>query len=75
MTGEVNIMDKLGDFVKFKRKKLGLTQTEVASRISLKGISKNYISKIERKDLQGLNISTLEELLEALESDMTFLEQ
>lgn len=74
ITEKVEILDKLGDFVKFKRKNLGLTQTEVAERMESKGIDKSYISRIERKTAKGLNISTLEKLLESLDSSITFVE-
>lgn len=75
ITEEISLMNKLGDYVKFKRLKKGYTQESLADRMQLKGINGNYISKIERKDLQGMNISTLETLLSALDSDITFLER
>ena len=75
MNEEISLMDKLGDFVKFKRLKKGYTQTELANRMELKGINGNYISRLERKDLQGMNILTLETMLSTLDSGLTFIER
>lgn len=74
ITEEENVLNKLGDFVKFKRKRLGLTQKELAEMTEIKGIDKSYISKIERKTIKGLNISTLDRILAAMNSSVTFKE-
>lgn len=49
--------------MKLLRKKVGLTQKEVAERIA---VSQVYVSKIERGEVDGLTIYTLKKLAKVL---------
>ncbi|WP_456867627.1 helix-turn-helix domain-containing protein [Galbibacter sp. BG1] len=69
--GELNIMRKFGQFVKFKRRQKGLTQSELAQLVYGKN-DRQYISKIENNKVEGINLSTMETFLEVLDADMDF---
>lgn len=60
-------MIKIGDRIKRRRQKLGLTQEELAARTEL---SKGFISQLER-DLTSPSIATLMDILEALGLDIS----
>ncbi len=57
---------QIGDRIKRRRIRLGLTQEELASRTEL---SKGFISQLER-DLTSPSIATLTDILEALGTDL-----
>ena len=57
---------QIGDRIKRRRIRLGLTQEELAARTEL---SKGFISQLER-DLTSPSIATLTDLLEALGTDL-----
>ncbi len=59
-------MKEIGDKIKRRRIKLGLTQEELAARTEL---SKGFISQLER-DLTSPSIATLTDILEALGTDL-----
>lgn len=59
-------MVNIGEKIKGRRLKLGLTQEELASRTEL---SKGFISQLER-DLTSPSIATLTDILEALGTDL-----
>lgn len=71
--GELNIMRKLGQFVKFKRKKLGWTQEKLCEE-AFGRPDRKYISNIERGKLNGISFKYMEILLEVLDSDIEFKE-
>ncbi len=60
-------MFDIGDAIKRKRQKLGLTQEELAARTEL---SKGFISQLER-NLTSPSIATLMDILEALGTDIS----
>jgi transcriptional regulator with XRE-family HTH domain len=75
-TATTPILSKLADFVSFKRKELGLTQTQLAHKINSIGdlsIDKSYVSKIEKQTLKGMELNTLSSLIEALDCKVTFV--
>ena len=72
MKEDIDILDRLGDFVKLKRTELGWTQKELAEKIGMKGIDFQYISKLENKKLPGMTRATLEEFLSALGANVYF---
>ncbi|MBR0135750.1 MAG: helix-turn-helix transcriptional regulator, partial [Clostridia bacterium] len=57
----------IGDRIKRRRQKLGLTQEELAARTEL---SKGFISQLER-NLTSPSITTLMDILEALGTDIS----
>lgn len=69
---EINILYKFSIFIKYKRKKLGLTQQEVADRVG--SMDRVQYSKIERNKVSGLHIDTMARILSALESNISFTE-
>ncbi len=60
-------MIDIGDRIKRRRQKLGLTQEELAARTEL---SKGFISQLER-NLTSPSITTLMDILEALGTDIS----
>ena len=60
-------MVDIGDRIKRRRQKLGLTQEELAARTEL---SKGFISQLER-NLTSPSITTLMDILEALGTDIS----
>ena len=60
-------MIDIGDSIKRRRQKLGLTQEELAARTEL---SKGFISQLER-NLTSPSIATLMDILEALGTDIS----
>ena len=60
-------MTDIGDRIKKRRQKLGLTQEELAARTEL---SKGFISQLER-NLTSPSITTLMDILEALGTDIS----
>lgn len=58
---------QIGDRIKRRRLRLGLTQEELAARTEL---SKGFISQLER-DLTSPSIATLTDILEALGTDLS----
>ena len=60
-----NITEELSEKLKDARKKLGLTQEEVAKQI---GTSGNYYAKIERGEI-NVTIKKLSKLIKALKID------
>lgn len=60
-------MIDIGDRIKIRRLKLGLTQEELAARTEL---SKGFISQLER-NLTSPSIATLMDILEALGTDVS----
>jgi transcriptional regulator with XRE-family HTH domain len=70
-----NILKRFGEFIHHKRKERGLTQTELADKTNEAGnlrIDKSYISKIEKQTLNGMELNTLNSILQALDCQVTF---
>lgn len=70
---EVNLMERLGDFVKFKRKQLGWSQEMLAEKMEHTGVDKQYIGKIENRKLKSISRAMIEDLLSTLGGEVTFL--
>ena len=61
-----------GGLVADRRKTRGYTQAELAQKV---GVSRNYMSMIERNETPALSISILIRLADATETDMVVLAQ
>jgi transcriptional regulator with XRE-family HTH domain len=69
-----NLQQKFAKFVKEKRTALGWSQSYLAEQVFGEGRYKNYISRIESGEKKSMNIETVDRILEAFGSDITFIE-
>ena len=60
----------LGQRIAYYRKLQGLSQEEFSNDV---GISKSYLSKIERGDIQGISFVTVMEIARSLDAKVTKL--
>jgi transcriptional regulator with XRE-family HTH domain len=67
-------IDQLSEYVKHQRKKLGLSQNDLAMRMDNKK-DRQYINKLETKKLKGVTLETVSQLMTALNSEIKFLER
>ncbi len=69
-----NLQQKFAKFVKEKRTALGWSQSHLAEQVFGDKTYKNYISRIESGNKKSMNIETVDRILEAFGSDITFVE-
>lgn len=67
----MELMNKLGQFIKYYRRKKGWTQTELSIKV-FKAPNQQYISRLELGKLGGVKLKTLERILLALDADVNF---
>ena len=67
----MELMNKLGQFIKYYRRKRGWTQKELSLKI-FKSPNQQYISRLELGKLGGVNLKTLEKILLVLDADINF---
>lgn len=67
----MELMNKLGQFIKYYRRKKGWTQKELSLKI-FKSPNQQYISRLELGKLGGVNLKTLEKILLVLDADINF---
>lgn len=64
---QTNIYNVIGKNIKKYRKKMGITQRELAERLLL---SDSFIGKLESVTYQTISIDTLEQIAAVLETDI-----
>ncbi len=64
---QTNIYNVIGKNIKKYRKKMGITQRELAERLLL---SDSFIGKLESVTYQTISIDTLEQIADVLETDI-----
>ena len=64
--------EKFKDYLIFQRKKLGLTQKELAQRAFESDNGRILISNIERGKAGDIRLSSIDAILRGLESDIDF---
>ena len=64
---QTNIYNVIGKNIKKYRKKMGMTQRELAERLLL---SDSFIGKLESITYQTISIDTLEQIASVLETDI-----
>lgn len=64
---QTNIYNIIGKNIKKYRKKMGMTQRELAERLLL---SDSFIGKLESITYQTISIDTLEQIASVLETDI-----
>ncbi len=64
---QTNIYNIIGKNIKKYRKKMGMTQRELAERLLL---SDSFIGKLESVTYQTISIDTLEQIAAVLETDI-----
>lgn len=67
----MELMNKLGQFIKYYRRKKGWTQKELSLKV-FKSSNQQYISRLELGKLGGVKLKTLERILLALDADVNF---
>lgn len=67
----MEIMTKLGQFIKYYRRRKGWTQKELSLKI-FKKPNQQFISRLELGKLGGVHLNTLEKILLALDADINF---
>lgn len=67
----MELMNKLGQFIKYYRRKKGWTQKELSQKI-FKSPNQQFISRLELGKLGGVNLKTLEKILMVLDADIKF---
>ena len=67
----MELMNKLGQFIKYYRRKKGWTQKELSLKI-FKSPNQQFISRLELGKLGGVKLKTLEKILLVLDADINF---
>ena len=67
----MELMNKLGQFIKYYRRKKGWTQKELSLKV-FKSPNQQYISRLELGKLGSMKLKTLERILLALDADVNF---
>ena len=67
--GELNLLLKLSQFIKSVRKSKGWSVSHLAD---LTNKDKSYIYKLEDNKISGITLTTIQDILEALDCDIDF---